>query len=158
LVADNSAWQNLVAPGYCWYDNDEGTNGVYGALYNWYVVLSSKLPPAGWHVSTDAEWTILETYLGGLSEAGGKLKETGTGHWMTPNTGATDETGFTALPGGMRIKDGSYGHLGETGNFWTTTNASNQAAWYHSMDYSSAGITRGNNSVNWGLSVRLVKD
>jgi uncharacterized protein (TIGR02145 family) len=159
LVTDNSTWQFLVAPGYCWYNNDEATNKeLYGALYNWYVVVSSKLPPAGWHVSTDAEWTILETYLGGLTEAGGKLKETGTDHWMTPNTGATNETGFTALPGGMRAKDGSFSALGETGNFWTTTTASNQAAWYRALDYLGSSNTRGNNSVNWGLSVRLVKD
>ena len=84
LLTENSTWQSLVAPGYCWYNNDESSNReVYGALYNWYVVVSSKLPPAGWHVSTDAEWTILETYLGGLTEAGGKLKETGTDHWMS---------------------------------------------------------------------------
>jgi uncharacterized protein (TIGR02145 family) len=159
LVTDISTWGSLVAPGYCWYNNDEAANkGVYGALYNWYVVVSSKLPPAGWHVSTDAEWTILETYLGGLTEAGGKLKETGTDHWMTPNTGATNETGFSAVPGGMRAKDGSYNHLGEAGNFWTTTTASNQAAWYRAMDYMGAGNTRGNNSVNWGMSVRLVRD
>jgi uncharacterized protein (TIGR02145 family) len=158
-VADNSTWQFLVAPGYCWYNNDESANKeIYGALYNWYVVVSSKLPPSGWHVSTDAEWTILETYLGGLTGAGGKLKETGTDHWMTPNAGATNETGFTALPGGMRAKDGSFSALGETGNFWTTTTASNQAAWYRALDYLGTGNTRGNNSVNWGLSVRLVKD
>lgn len=151
-------WQNLIAPGYCWYNNEPANKEIYGALYNWYVVVSSKLPPDGWHVSTDAEWTILETYLGGLTAAGGKLKETGTDHWMTPNTGATNESGFTALPGGMRAKDGSYGYLGETGNFWTTTTASNQAAWYRALDYMAEGNTRGNNSVNWGLSVRLVKD
>ena len=159
LVTDNSAWNSLVAPGYCWYSNDETSNrAVYGALYNWYTVVSSKLPPAGWHVSTDAEWTILETYLGGLTEAAAKIKETGTSHWRSPNTGATNETGFTALPGGMRVKDGSYSALGETGIFWTTTTASNQAAWYRALDYLETGNTRGNNSVNWGLSVRLVKD
>ena len=158
LVTDNSEWEFLVGPGYCWFNNDEASREVYGALYNWYVVVSSKLPPAGWHVSTDAEWTILETYLGGLTEAGGKLKESGTEHWLTPNTGATNETGFTALPGGLRAKDGSFSALGETGNFWTTTTASNQAAWYRAIDYLGEGNTRGNNSVNWGLSVRLVKD
>lgn len=158
VVTDNSAWESLVGPAYSWYNNDEANKEVYGALYNWYVVVSSKLAPEGWHVSTDAEWTILETYLGGLTEAGGKLKETGTDHWRTPNGDATNESGFTALPGGMRAKDGSFNALQETGNFWTTTNASNQAAWYRSLDYISGGNTRGNNSVNWGLSVRLVKD
>jgi uncharacterized protein (TIGR02145 family) len=121
-------------------------------------VISSKLPPLGWHVPADFEWTTLETFLGGLSAAGGKLKETGTDHWLNPNTGATNETGFTALPGGMRLHDGSYQALGEQGNFWTTSPASNQAAWYRSLDYMDAGNTRGNNTVRWGLSVRLVKD
>ncbi len=158
LVTDNSTWEFLVAPGYCWYDNDEENKDAYGALYNWYVVVSSKLAPEGWHVSTDAEWTILETYLGGIAEAGGKLKESGSDHWRMPNGDATNESGFTALPGGMRAKDGSFNSLQEAGTFWTTTNASNQAAWYRAMDYLTGSGTRGNNSVNWGLSVRLVID
>jgi uncharacterized protein (TIGR02145 family) len=158
LEKDNSAWESLAGPGYCWYNNEEANKVVYGALYNWYVLVSSKFAPAGWHVSTDAEWTILETYLGGQTEAGGKLKETGTDHWLAPNTGAANETGFTALPGGMRAKDGIFSLLGEQGLFWTNTNASNQTAWYRIINNSSSESTRDNKSVNIGFSVRLVKD
>jgi uncharacterized protein (TIGR02145 family) len=158
LVTDNSAWGALVSPGFCWYDNDEATNkDTYGALYNWYTVISPKIAPAGWHVSTDAEWTILETFMGGESVAGDKLKESGTSHWIG-NTPATNESGFTALPGGLRSSDGTYQHKGESDGFWTTTGASNQAAWYWAMDNGTANLTRGNNSINWGLSIRLVKD
>jgi uncharacterized protein (TIGR02145 family) len=97
-----NAWAALTTGAYCWYNNDAATyKATYGALYNWYAVADSRnIAPTGWHVPTDAEWTTLTTFLGGESVAGGKLKETGTNHWTSPNTGATNETGFTALPGG----------------------------------------------------------
>ncbi|MBI5010148.1 MAG: fibrobacter succinogenes major paralogous domain-containing protein, partial [Bacteroidia bacterium] len=100
-VIDNAAWAALTTTGYCWYNNDATTyKSTYGALYNWYAVNTGKLCPIGWHVPSDDEWTLLTTFRGGYSVAGGKLKETGTLHWTSPNTGATNETGFTALPGG----------------------------------------------------------
>ncbi len=103
LVTDSLEWDNLVTPAYCWYRNDPVTYGeTYGALYNLHVVSTGILCPSGWHVPSDAEWTVLSDYLGGESVAGGKLKEAGTTHWYTPNAGATNETGFTALPGGIR--------------------------------------------------------
>ncbi len=157
-VTDNSTWQSLAGAGYCWYNNDEANKEAYGALYNWFVVVSSKLSPSGWHVSSDAEWTILETFLGGLAVTGGKLKETGTDHWLTPNSGATNETGFTAVPGGRRSRDGSFDQQGENANIWTNSTASNLAAWYRSMNYSNTAIARTDTSVNFGFSVRLVKD
>jgi uncharacterized protein (TIGR02145 family) len=105
-ISDNVAWSNLTTPGYCWYNNDDSTyKNLYGALYNWYTVNRGKLCPIGWHVPTDAEWTTLTTYLGGESVAGGRLKETGTMHWVSPNVGAINETGFTALPGSCRDFD-----------------------------------------------------
>ena len=86
LVTDNTTWANLTTPAYCWYNNDAKTNGsTYGALYNWYSVNTKKLCPTGWHVPNDTEWTTLTTYLGGTAVAGGKLKETGTAHWYSPN-------------------------------------------------------------------------
>ena len=102
LVTDNSAWGSLSTPGYCWYNNDDTYKNTYGALYNYYTVLTNNLCPSGWHVATEREWSTLVTYLGGASIAGGKLKESGTTHWVTPNTGANNETGFIALPGGRR--------------------------------------------------------
>ncbi len=155
---DNLAWESLAGPGYCYYYGDPLYLEVFGALYNWYAVVSSKLPPAGWHVPTDAEWIILETYLGGISIAGGKLKETGTEYWMAPNFEATNETGFGARAGGIRTEDGTFDQVNETSNFWTNSSASNKLAWYRSMDYSTSGITKESISVNFGLSVRLVKD
>lgn len=96
LVTDYTAWTNLTTPAYAWTNNDIGNKSVYGALYNWFAVKTCKLCPSGWHVPTDAEWTILENHLGGISVAGGKMKETGTEHWFAPNTDATNESGFTA--------------------------------------------------------------
>ncbi len=122
LVTDYTDWDKLSTPGYCWYKNDADTYKIpYGALYNWFTVSTGKLCPAGWHVATNPEWaTLVNTYLGGGSVAGGKLKETGTAHWKSPNTGASNETGFTALPGGNRTYGASRG-IGYGGFWWTAT-------------------------------------
>jgi len=118
LVSDNNAWEALKTPGYCWYNNDAAANkNRFGALYNWYTVNTKKLCPAGWHVPNDKEWTTLRTYLGGEEIAGGKLKETGTTHWTSPNTDATNQTEFTALPGGGRRSNGEFFGLGTQGSF-----------------------------------------
>ena len=101
-VTNDTSWSNLTTGAYCWYNNDVSYKNPYGALYNWYAVNTGKLAPKGWHVPSDAEWTTLITYLGGESIAGGKLKEAGTTHWLSPNTEATNSTGFSALPGGRR--------------------------------------------------------
>lgn len=125
LVTDNTAWTNLSTPGYCWYNNDAATNkSTYGALYNWYTVNTGKLCPTGWHVPTDAEWSTLTTCLGGVGVAGGKLKEAGTSHWMSPNVGATNETGFTALPSGYRYAGGTFEYNGLGGWWWSSTESS----------------------------------
>ncbi len=109
-------WNELITPAYCWNNIDKAT---YGALYNWYAVSTGKLCPTGWHVPIDAEWINLATYLGGLDVAGGKLKEAGTTHWLYPNLGATNETGFTALPGGRHgtLDD----NVGYGGYWWSFT-------------------------------------
>jgi uncharacterized protein (TIGR02145 family) len=123
LVTDGTAWAALSTPGYCWYNNDAVTNkNTYGALYNWYAVNTAKLCPTGWHVPSNEEWTVLTTHLGGESVAGGKLKETGTSHWLSPNTGATNETGFTALPGGYRDHNyNAFKYIGEYSFWWSST-------------------------------------
>jgi uncharacterized protein (TIGR02145 family) len=158
-VTDDAAWSALVGPGYCWYDNNEAAHKeTYGALYNWFAVISAKLSPEGWHVPSDADWTILETFLGGSDKAGGKTKEAGTIHWMTPNTGATNQTDFTGLPAGMRAKDGTFTGIGESGIYWTSTDASNLTAWTRTQEYLSDSLRRSNGSVSWGYSVRCVKD
>jgi len=123
-----TAWNNLTTPGYCWYNNDIANKKLYGALYNWYNVSTGKLCPTGWHVPSVTEWTTLINYLGGESVAGGKLKETGTTHWVTPNTGATNTSGFTALPAGIRYSntDDFAESLGGETDFWTSTQYTNQ--------------------------------
>jgi len=159
LVTDSSVWSNLTTPGYCWYNNDTANKNIYGAIYNWYTVNTGILAPAGWHVPSDSEWTILTTYLGGESIAGGKLKETGTTHWRTPNSGATNETGFIALPGGHRDVNGSFPAMGDDGFWWSATEYSSTGkSWYRNMNYNYAGVVRVSNNKTNGHSVRIVKN
>ena len=159
LVTDGTAWTNLVTPGYCWYNNDAaGYKAIYGALYNWYTVNTGKLCPSGWHIPTDNEWTTLTTFLGGESVAGGKLKEAGTTHWTTPNTAATNETGFTALPAGYRLYNGQYLDIGNTGVWWSPTEFSTTYSWDWNLYYSSASVGSGNYDKQSGFSVRCLKD
>ena len=123
LVTDNSDWGNLNSGGFCWYDNDSiSYKNAYGALYNWNAVNTGKLAPVGWHIASDEDWTILISYLGGDSVAGGKLKEKGTTHWAVPNAGATNESGFTAIPGGYRHMNGEFFEIGQSSNLWSSTN------------------------------------
>jgi len=105
-------------PKYQWaYDGNESNVATYGRLYTWYAVTDIRgVCPIGWHVPTDAEWTTLSIFLGGDNVAGGKLKETGTTHWTTPNIEATNETDFTALPGGSRSNSGAFGYIGGYGS------------------------------------------
>ena len=155
-------WSSLTTPAYCWYNNNAGYKATYGALYNWYTVDatsngSKNVCPTGWHVPTDAEWTTLTTYLGGEAVAGGKLKETGTTHWITPNTGATNETGFTALPGGYRYTIGTFNGVGSDGYWWSSTEYSTNA-WVRTMSYYFTRVGRGSNYKQDGYSVRCVRD
>ncbi|HNW70584.1 MAG TPA: FISUMP domain-containing protein, partial [Bacteroidales bacterium] len=157
LVTNGTTWAYLTGPGYCWYANDQASNGdTYGALYNWYAVNTLKLCPSGWHMPSEAEWTALTTYTGGLSVAGGKLKETGTLHWTSPNTGATDESGFTALPGGIRLGDGAYSSLGSQGVFWSSDSVSNALAHSLGLTFNSSAAMNSTNGTTQGLSVRCI--
>jgi uncharacterized protein (TIGR02145 family) len=159
LVTDNTAWTNLATPGYCWYNNDATTyKSTYGALYNWYTVNTGKLCPTGWHVPSDSEWTILTTYLGGESVAGGKLKETGTSHWLSPNTAATNTTGFTALPGSYRDFGGWFGGGSIDCYWWSSTEYSTDGAWGRGLNNYSSTVVRNYYSKRDGFSVRCLKD
>ena len=157
-VTDNTAWIRLTTPGYCWYNNDVANKTPYGALYNWYAVNTGKLCPTGWHVPSDAEWTELTDYLGGESVAGGKLKETGTIHWDSPNTGATNETGFTALPGGGHDVDGTFGYVGEIGIWCSATAYNTYDAWGRFIGYSDSYLDRNHMGKEIGVSVRCLRD
>lgn len=157
LVSNKKEWKNLKTPAYCWYKNDPSLGKVYGALYNYYAVNTGKLCPAGWHVPTEKEYLELVSFLGGESVAGGKLKESGTEHWKSPNEGATNETGFTALPGGYRFYfDGSFWNLGTTGSWWIYK-PDELMDW--SANKSSTEVIRTvYTSKNQGVSVRCIKD
>jgi len=158
LVTDNSFWIGLSTPAYCWYENDETTYGdTYGALYNWYTVETGNFCPTGWHVPSDGEWTVLTDYLAGASVAGGKLKESGTAHWNSPNEGATNESGFTALPGGSRYTNGSFNDIGLYGTWWSATGYITSAQSFY-MAYHLTSVTRYGGQKHVGFSVRCVRD
>ena len=159
-VIDDFEWVTFKTGAYCNYNNTTSTNTIatYGRLYNWYAVNTGKLAPAGWHVPTDAEWRELTDYLGGESVAGGKLKETGTTHWNTPNTGATNETGFTALPGGDRYGRGAVDGVGSLGYWWSATEGFAGNAWHRYMGYGNSNVGRNDSLKGLGFSVRCVRD
>ena len=157
-VTDNTAWRELTTGALCDYGNTPSNSETYGKLYNWHAVNTGKLCPTGWHVPSDAEWTELTDYLGGTSVAGGKLKETGTTHWNTPNTGATNETGFTALPGGQRDDLGAFFNIGDAGNWWSATEFGATGAWYRVVGSSGSPVYRFYLNKEVGFSMRCVRD
>jgi len=150
-----------TAPKYQWaYAGNESNVSTYGRLYTWYAATDSRsICPTGWHLPTDAEWTTLITYLGGGSVAGGKLKETGTAHWLSPNTGATNSSGFTALPGGDRYANGTFEVIGYVGHWWSSTENYPTNAWVRYMTYDASTILRSNgDSETSAFSVRCLRD
>lgn len=161
-ITNNYDWVNLSTAGYCWYNNDIKNRDTYGAMYNGYVVTSPKLCPKGWHVPTNAEWTILTDYLGGLSAAAPKLRATGNSHWIALNN-ATNESGFTALPGGYRrYSDGSFLYKGNNCTFWSSTSDTDLTAWSRAMSVFDSNASQDvlviSNIKNYGISVRCIKD
>ncbi len=155
FIMDVTLWAGLTTPGYCWFNND---SVGYGALYNWYTANTGKLCPEGWHVPSDEEWTILTDYLGGKSVAGGKMRETGTSHWQSPNTGATNESGFTALPVGYRNYSGGFNSFGDYGFWWSATQWSSSGAWYRDVYYGYNSADRSNSNKKSGANIRCLKD
>jgi uncharacterized protein (TIGR02145 family) len=158
-VKTNTDTSTLVGQMY-YYANDSLTNySVYGALYNWKATQSSdSLCPVGWHVPTDAEWTTLTTFLGGISVAGGKMKSTGTTYWNSPNTDATNETGFTLIPGGYRYYDGSFYDIRNIAFLWSATENDTSDAWYRYLYYENGYVYRYGNNKSVGASVRCIKN
>lgn len=158
-VTDNTQWAYLTTGAYCNYNNDVSNSTTYGRLYNWYSVNDSrKIAPIGWHVPTDIEWSTLTTYLGGESVAGGKMKETGTTHWTSPNTGAFNSSGFTALPGGKRYSNGPYDNLSYHGYWWSDTKSSTYTVWLRNMGYESSAVNSSVYVIEFGLSIRCLLD
>ena len=156
-VTDGATWGTLTTGAYCWYNNDAANKSTYGGLYNWYAVADSRnIAPVGWHVPTDSEWTTLTTYLGGVTVAGGKLKEPGTTHWYSPNADATNSSGFTALPGGCRSP--GFGDIGGYCYWWSSTEYSATHAWRWGVYYSYGEVSRSSYSKYYGYSVRCLRD
>jgi len=162
LVTNSIAWDTITTPAYCNYNNTTNTDtiNIYGRLYNWYAVNTGKLCPKGWHVADTTEWSALITHLGGDSVAGEHLKEAGTTHWLSPNTGADNNSGFTALPAGCRYGN-NYGVFWDFGNyagFWVATKSFGDYAWYHDINYFNTNIYKGVSYMGNGFSVRCLKD
>jgi uncharacterized protein (TIGR02145 family) len=158
-VTDGTEWSSLTTGACCDYENTASNGAVYGKLYNWYSVSDSRnIAPTGWHVPSDAEWTTLTTFLGGEAVAGGKLKERWTPHWKSPNKGATNETGFTALSGGYRAGGGSFEHLRSHGYWWSSSQYDAAGAWNRFLHYDNAHVGHSGDYNSTGFSVRCLQD
>lgn len=163
-VAASAAGSNTALYYYVYGYNGTDVNAAkatanyqaYGVLYNWEA--AKLAAPAGWHLPSDEEWTELTTYLGGESVAGDKLKEIGTTHWSTNFNHGTNETGFTAIPGGHRNGSGAFFEIGYMGFWWSTTELGEMDACARSMDFSHSNVTKRTNKKVFGFSVRCVKD
>jgi uncharacterized protein (TIGR02145 family) len=143
----------------CAYDGKESNAEIYGRLYTWYAVTDSRnICPTGLHVPSEEEWTTLALYLGGVSVAGGKLKETGTSHWKNPNTGATNESGFGARSGGYRSGTGKFFDIGGSGNWWSSTEVTGTNAWCYTIYNYIGSIYKHNGKKTNELSVRCIWD
>ena len=147
-------------PAWCYYDNDPAKGKIYGKLYNWYAVNDPRgLAPEGWHVPTDEEWTNLTDYLGGEEVAGGKMKSKGTTYWHSQNRGVTNESGFSALPGGFRSSAGSFYDISGSAFFWSAAEYANYYAWFRLLGSSDGSVSRGCNLLkSVGASVRCLRD
>lgn len=157
-VTDGLAWAALTTGAWCSYDNDPANDAIYGKLYNWYAVTDPRgLAPAGYHIPTNNEWATTVAFLGGSAIAGGPLKETGTSHWNSPNTNATNITNFTAVPGGFRNYFGGFDQKGNESMFWTPDEIAGQA-YTRIIFYNSGGLFNTNIQKMYGASVRLLQD
>lgn len=159
-VRDNNEWRRLNSGAWANYDNNRSNGRTYGKLYNWYAVNDRRgLCPEGWRVPSDRDWAILEDYLGGTNVAGGKLKATGTQYWRSPNTGATNESGFSALPGGWRFgNNGTFLYLGSFGYWWSSSENYTSLAWSRRLGHDNATVGRSSFFKRDGFSVRCVGD
>ncbi len=158
-VIDGISWGNHTTGAYCYYDNDTNIAGLYGNLYNYYAVIDIRnICPAGWHVPALNEWTTLINYLGGNNVAGGKMKEADTTHWNSPNTGATNESGFTALPGGYRYIYGPDFQIRNYGYWWSVTEADPYFSYLLSLEYHDGYTHLLSDSKGFGFSVRCMRD
>jgi len=163
-VTDNNTWFNLKTAAYCDYNNVTDNSKIYGHLYNWYTVSNNadtnlNVCPTGWRVPADSDWTILTTYLGGVTLAGDHMKEVGTTHWSTPNLGAVNDSGFTAIPAGFRNSTGDFQEISFNAYWWssTLTDQPDGNSYYRSLDYDMISVYRCDAIHVLGFSVRCIK-
>ena len=176
ILGSQDQANNGVIEKYC-YNNITNNCDVYGGLYQWAEVVQylngatngvswSPAPagnvqgicPTGWHLSTDAEWNTLATYLGGAGVAGGKMKETGIVHWDSPNVDATNSSGFKGLGSGDRDVSGAYIFLAIYGDFWTSSESNSNQAWYRNLNVSNENLFRGYYYKSDGFAARCLKN
>ena len=145
---------------YQWaYKGDEKNVTTYGRLYTWYAVTDSRaICPAGWHIPAETDWQTLTDFLASDNIAGGKMKETGTAHWNEPNKGATNESGFLALPGGYRNFDVSFDGIGMASYWWSATENFNTNGWSRVINWISSNLSKNTENKAYGFSVRCIKD
>jgi uncharacterized protein (TIGR02145 family) len=162
---DNATWQSTTSGAWAYYNNDASYACPYGKLYNWYACVDARqLCPVGWHVPTDAEWSVLTSYLGGEDVAGGKMKTTGTieaatGLWYVPNQSATNSSGFSGAPGGTRDSDGSYYGIGAFGGWWSSSEFDTSIALFRGLSYlSDIAFLANIDFMREGFSVRCLRD
>jgi uncharacterized protein (TIGR02145 family) len=165
-VTDSLQWGNLSTGAWCYYNNSSQYENPYGKLYNWYAVADIRnVCPAGWHIPTESEWNSLLVYLdtsavGSFSSlAGGKMKSIGTQYWQSPNTGATNQSGFSGFPGGIRSGiSGGFANLGPYGYWWSFTVYNTSQAFGYVLQYQNQNAGYNLHSKKDGLSVRCLKD
>lgn len=158
-ITSGATWIGRTAGARCSYDNSAANASIYGFLYNWHAAIDQRgIAPEGWHVPSNDEWQTLADYLGGIADAGGKLKEKGTSHWNNPNNYATNETGFTGLPGGYRENNGDFVFLGSVGYFWTTSESNTLLSWYRKLYGTLSMLDSGFMFKYYGFSLRCIKD
>jgi uncharacterized protein (TIGR02145 family) len=158
-ISSKVMWADFSSPACCWYENNvDSYRGNYGVLYNWFAVNSGNLCPSGWHVPTDTEWTTLSTFLGDIGVAGGKMKEIGITHWAAPNTSATNSSGFTGVPGGIRDDTGAFYYLGYFAKWWSSTAFNTNEAWYRGLNADNGNLGKNYDNKLYGYSVRCIKN
>jgi uncharacterized protein (TIGR02145 family) len=157
-VTDNTQWDNLTTGAWCWYNNDPANESIYGKLYNWYAVTDSRgISPNGYHVATSTEWSTISSYLTSVGLNGGALKSLDV--WSSPNTGATNSTGFGAIPGGFRnFNGGVFSNLNLAARFWTTEDVNVNNGRSYALNYNSSTLSTFSVSKKYGYSVRFLKD
>ena len=162
-IADDTEWSNLSTGAWCHYDNDNQYDSIYGKLYNWHAVETGKLCPTGWHVPTDAEWTVLTNYVASDGHSGSEvtaLKATSgwNGAFDETSGNGTDDYGWLGLPGGLRSFNGNFDYIGGYGIWWSSSQYTTGNAWDRGLSSNDDDVYRDDSNKDYGFSVRCLRD